>query len=192
MVLSFYFNLIAATQCSIKLLSFEDSKLRNSIFRNWEVSVESSVGKGLGVPWVEPSNFFSHLPLFSICCICISFIFICRICCICLQGRNPRSPLPWSSVFRVTVIEGCPEPGRLVFSVICPLCLPGWSLDMNILKISTPEIVPIFFNVAIIISGGYQYSRDIIRWDFHHLYFCTRVTQESDDDSGNWHQIHNS
>ena len=45
--------------------------------------------------------------------------------------------LPW--VLRV--IEGCPGFLRLVFSVICPLCLPGWPAGMNILRIfSTTEL----------------------------------------------------
>ena len=158
MILSFYFDSVGA-----KVLSFRDSKLR------FVCGVIGGQRAWCSVFWVQVIEGYpekSHLILSVICpslvcCIHISFIFICCICCICLQGRNPRSPLPWSSVFRVTVIEGCPELGRLVFSVICPLCLPGWSLDMNILKISTPQIVPIFFTVAIIISGGYQYSKDI-------------------------------
>ena len=167
MILSFYFNLVGATQCSIKVLSFEDSKLRNSMFSLLCFVIESCLwshrwARGLGVQfsglWSLRDTLSRAAYFFQSFAPPPSFIFICCICSICPQGRNPRSPLPWSSVFRVTVIEGCPEPGRLVFSVICPLCLPGWSLDMNILKISTPQIVPIFFNVTVNIIGVYKYS----------------------------------
>ena len=50
---------------------------------------------------------------------------------------HPWCPKVLPCVLRVTVIEGCPGLlRRLVFSVICPLCLPPrrW-VGMNILKI---------------------------------------------------------